>query len=104
LTTSYEIQLDDLPEAIRTYHRKDGPLNVDDAEQMITLEELEQRYIAHVLRVVAGNKTQAAHVLRMDRKTLYRKLRRWSIAQAARADAATTVSSPASLAGEESHG
>jgi DNA-binding NtrC family response regulator len=37
----------------------------------------------HVLRSVAGNKTQAAHVLRMDRKTLYRKLRRWNAADRA---------------------
>ena len=38
------------------------------------LEELERRYIAHVLQAVGGNKTNAARILGVDRKTLYRKL------------------------------
>jgi DNA-binding NtrC family response regulator len=78
LAMSSEIDVQDLPEAIRSYRKTEGTLNVDAVEELISMDELEQRYITHVLRAVAGNKTQAAHVLQMDRKTLYRKLRRWT--------------------------
>jgi len=40
----------------------------------ISLEELERRYIARVLRRAGGNKNEAARVLGIDRRTLYRKL------------------------------
>jgi DNA-binding NtrC family response regulator len=39
-----------------------------------TLAELERRYAAQVLREMAGNKTRAAEILGIDRKTLYRIL------------------------------
>jgi len=39
-----------------------------------TLDELERQYIARVLEQTGGNKYQAAHILGIDRKTLYRKL------------------------------
>lgn len=48
----------------------------DDADQLPTLQRLEDRYIEHVLKVADGNKTQAAKVLGLDRRTLYRKLER----------------------------
>jgi DNA-binding NtrC family response regulator len=43
------------------------------------MDELERRYIAHVLSSVNGNKTAAANILGMDRKTLYRKLDRYGL-------------------------
>ena len=39
------------------------------------MEEIERRYVQHVLDAVDGNRTQAAKILGMDRKTLYRKLK-----------------------------
>ncbi len=42
------------------------------------MEEVERRYIQHVLRAVGGNKAQAARVLGFDRRTLYRKLERFT--------------------------
>jgi len=39
-----------------------------------TLAELERRYAAQVLRETGGNKTRAAEILGIDRKTLYRLL------------------------------
>ena len=39
------------------------------------MEEVERRYIEHVLECVGHNKTQAAKILGLDRKTLYRKLK-----------------------------
>jgi DNA-binding NtrC family response regulator len=40
----------------------------------MTLEELEHEYIGAILASVGGNKTEAATLLGIDRKTLYRKL------------------------------
>jgi DNA-binding NtrC family response regulator len=42
--------------------------------QDLSLEELERAYIKRVLAKMGGNKTQAAKVLGLDRRTLYRKV------------------------------
>jgi two-component system response regulator HydG len=39
---------------------------------------MERRYILRVMETVAGNKTLAAQILKMGRKTLYRKLERYA--------------------------
>jgi two-component system, NtrC family, response regulator HydG len=44
-----------------------------------TLEEVEAEHIRNTMVAVAGNKAQAAQVLRIDRKTLREKLRRYNI-------------------------
>ena len=41
---------------------------------MPTLAELSRRYAAHVLQTVGGNKSEAARLLEVDRKTLYKLL------------------------------
>ncbi len=43
------------------------------------LEELERRYLLHVLNVVGGNRTRAAEVMGIDRRTLYRMAERFGI-------------------------
>jgi DNA-binding NtrC family response regulator len=43
-------------------------------DKRMSLERLEQAYVHAVLDSVNGNKTEAANILRIDRKTLYRKL------------------------------
>ncbi len=48
---------------------------------MLTLEEIDRRHIVYVVEMCGGNRTNAAQVLDIDRKTLYRKLLRWGIAQ-----------------------
>jgi len=45
------------------------------------MEEIERRYILHVLKATGGNRTLATRILKMDRKTLYRKLRRYRVDQ-----------------------
>ena len=45
-----------------------------DPSELVRLEEVERRYILHVLEAVGGNKTSAARILGIERKTLYRKL------------------------------
>jgi len=76
LTRGERISVEDLPDKIRSF--KSTQLVVDDApEHMLTLGELERRYIERVLSSVGGNKTQAAKILGVDRRTLYRKLDRY---------------------------
>ncbi|MGH7935160.1 MAG: sigma-54-dependent transcriptional regulator [Candidatus Binataceae bacterium] len=43
-------------------------------DRRLSLDQLERDYVRAVLDSVNGNKTEAANVLRIDRKTLYRKL------------------------------
>ncbi|HYY42035.1 MAG TPA: sigma-54 dependent transcriptional regulator [Pyrinomonadaceae bacterium] len=43
------------------------------------LDELERRYLLHVLERVHGNRTRAAEVLKIDRRTLYRMAERFGI-------------------------
>lgn len=71
-----QITVEDLPERIQKYRSSDLVVAGNNPEMLITLDELEQRYIERVLATVAGNKTQAAKILGLDRRTLYRKLER----------------------------
>ncbi len=45
--------------------------------QRLTLEELERRYILHVLHLERGHQSRAAERLGIDRRTLYRKLKEY---------------------------
>jgi DNA-binding NtrC family response regulator len=44
-----------------------------------SLDELERRYLVHVVEQVGGNRTRAAEVLGIDRRTLYRMAERFGI-------------------------
>jgi transcriptional regulator with GAF, ATPase, and Fis domain len=44
-----------------------------------SLDELERRYLIYVLESVAGNRTRAAEILHIDRRTLYRMAERFGI-------------------------
>lgn len=72
-----QITVDDLPEKVRTHRSDQVSLGGDSPEEMLPLDALEERYIRRVLSVVQGNKTQAAKILGLDRRTLYRKLDRY---------------------------
>jgi DNA-binding NtrC family response regulator len=48
-------------------------------DDLPTLDELERRYLLHVLEVVGGRRTRAAGVLGIDRRTLYRMAERFGI-------------------------
>jgi DNA-binding NtrC family response regulator len=45
-----------------------------------TLDDLERRYLLHVLDAANGNRTRAAEILGVDRRTLYRMAERFGIA------------------------
>jgi two-component system response regulator HydG len=72
-----ELSVDDLPEQIRHYRGTDRSVPGIDALELITMEEVERRYILRVLEQLDGNKTAAAEALGLDRRTLYRKLERY---------------------------
>jgi len=82
LTRFEQITVEDLPERIISY--KSSRLSSSDVEPdgILTLDELEKRYIERVLRGARGNKTRAAKLLGVDRRTLYRKLDRYQGARA----------------------
>jgi len=44
-----------------------------------TIDELERRYLLHVIEQVGGNRTRAAEVMGIDRRTLYRMAERFGI-------------------------
>lgn len=49
------------------------------ADRVATLREVARTHLKNVLRELGGNKTKAAEVLGIDRRTLYRKLQREQI-------------------------
>jgi DNA-binding NtrC family response regulator len=46
---------------------------------LTTLDDLERRYLLHVLDAAHGNRTRAAEILGIDRRTLYRMAERFGI-------------------------
>jgi DNA-binding NtrC family response regulator len=84
LTRFAELTVDDLPAKIRDYRSSHVIVaGEDDPEQLPTMDEVERRYILRVMQAVHGNKALAARILALDRKTLYRKLERWGVAESA---------------------
>jgi two-component system response regulator HydG len=75
LTQSERIGVEDLPDKIRDYQQSQVVIGGDDPKELVSLDEVQRRYIAHVLAATGGNQTQAARILGVDRKTLYRKQR-----------------------------
>jgi len=73
LAAGPEIRAEHLPQRIRT-GGETSALVARAAQRQLTLEELERLYILQILRQTGGNKSGAAEILGLDRKTLYRKL------------------------------
>jgi len=76
-----ELTVDDLPEKIRDYRSTDLGIPGLGPDEVLTMDEVERRYITRLLKQLDGNKTMAAEILGLDRRTLYRKLERWGAAQ-----------------------
>ena len=55
-------------------------------DDLPTLEEIERRYLLHVLEQVGHNRTRAAEVMGIDRRTLYRMAERFGIPLAEQPD------------------
>jgi DNA-binding NtrC family response regulator len=86
-----EITLDDLPDELRAAapvgatngtlpHAPAGTdIVAGAAERGLTLEQLEREYILEVLRRANGNRTRAAKMLGIPRRTLYRRLTEYGV-------------------------
>ncbi|MEI9938635.1 MAG: sigma-54 dependent transcriptional regulator [Pseudomonadota bacterium] len=70
------IEVDDLPDKVRAFKSNHVVLGSDDPAELVSLEQLEQMYVRRVLESVAGNKSAAARILKIERKTLQRMLTR----------------------------
>jgi len=79
LTGCEKISVDDLPKKIRDYRVSHFLVGSDNPSELVPIQEVERRYILHVIKTVGGNKTLAARVLGLDRKTLYRKLQHYKV-------------------------
>jgi DNA-binding NtrC family response regulator len=73
LTRGEKVTPEDLPPAIHG-SRGDRKVIDDAADRTLPLDEVEKEYILRILDKTGGNKYQAAQILGIDRKTLYRKL------------------------------
>ena len=78
-----ELTVEDLPPKVRDYKPSFVVVAAEDPTDLVTMEEVERRYIQRVMEAVGQNKTQAAKVLGFDRTTLYRKLERYKLGGAA---------------------
>ena len=79
LTRLDKLTVEDLPEKVRDFRSSQVVIGGSDPGELVPLEEVERRYILHVLECVNGNRTLAAKKLGLDRKTLYRKLRQYGV-------------------------
>jgi two-component system response regulator AtoC len=80
-----KITVDDLPEAIQRYRPRAQELS-SDQPTLRSLEEVERAHIERVLQATNGNKTLAAQILGVDRRTLYRKNERYETRTPPRTD------------------
>ena len=70
------IELDDLPSHIRGEGEKGKSISLS---LPITMEEAEKALIMETISYSGGNKTKAAEILGIGRKTLHRKLSEWKV-------------------------
>jgi two-component system, NtrC family, response regulator AtoC len=73
---------EDLPDPIRQGSGDTAAAATDPStffEGLPTLDEVERRYLLHVLRAAGGNRKQAAEILGINRRTLYRMAERYKL-------------------------
>jgi two-component system response regulator HydG len=80
------VTADDLPEKIQRHVPDQFVVAIDETTEILPVEELEKRYIRRVIKVCGGNKSKAAVLLGVDRRTLYRKLERYDAEDLFRAE------------------
>jgi DNA-binding NtrC family response regulator len=69
-----EVTVDDLPDKLQQHEKQKVVISTASPSELITLDEMERRYVRQVLGAVGGNKTHAARILGIDRRSLYRRL------------------------------
>jgi DNA-binding NtrC family response regulator len=76
-----EVLPEDLPAKLQTNEVRSASRSPLPAlfEELPSLDEVERRYLLHVLKMVNGNRTRAAEIMGIDRRTLYRMAERFGI-------------------------
>ncbi|MEO6771887.1 MAG: sigma-54 dependent transcriptional regulator [Kofleriaceae bacterium] len=69
-----EITIEDLPATLVDVLPEGAMMTALSPDELITIDEMTRRYVRKVLALVNGNKTHAAKVLGIDRRSLYRRL------------------------------
>ncbi|MCB9730237.1 MAG: sigma-54-dependent Fis family transcriptional regulator [Deltaproteobacteria bacterium] len=77
LTRFEKIGVEDLPPRVREHTPRRLPIDVSSPDELLSMREMERRYILAALDTVGGNRTRASELLGLDRKTLYRKLKQY---------------------------
>jgi DNA-binding NtrC family response regulator len=77
----HEVVPDDLPVKLQAPQVRSAARSPLSAlfEDLPALDELERRYLLYILEVAGGNRTRAAEILSIDRRTLYRMIERYGI-------------------------
>ena len=78
LNRSGIIMPEDLPAKLRVEPPKITEME-DIQADLPTLDEINKRYLMHVLRMTSQNKARTAHIMGISRKTLYRMVERFKI-------------------------
>ncbi len=79
LTQFEKITVADLPQKIREHQGSQFVISGQDPLDFVPLDDVQRQYILHVMEATGGNRTQAARILGLDRKTLYRKLKQYGM-------------------------
>ncbi len=71
-----QVVVGDLPEALRS---RVAPVDVLDSGDIVPLEVAERRLVERALHAARGHQAQAAQMLQIERRRLYRKVRRYGL-------------------------
>jgi two-component system response regulator HydG len=71
------VSAEDLPEKIVSSRTTASVLATGEPDEILTLDEIDRRYIERALKLLGGNKARAAILLGLDRRTLYRRLEKY---------------------------
>lgn len=75
LTQGSRVEIQSLPTSISEHQPDKLVIDETGNQPLASLETVQRRYIEFVIEKTGGNKTEAARILGLDRKTLYRKLK-----------------------------
>jgi two-component system response regulator HydG len=76
------LSIEDLPKRVADQRLVSFTASASKPAEILTLEEVDRSYIARALVLLGGNKTRAADMLGLDRRTLYRRLEKYEAEEA----------------------
>jgi two-component system response regulator HydG len=79
LATGAKLSLEDLPADVRPAGGADLPVGGMNNLVGISIEQAERELIRNTLKLVHGNREQAAKILGIGERTLYRKIKEYDL-------------------------